>query len=1180
MFLSRLDIFGFKSFYQKVNLNFHQGITSIVGPNGCGKSNVIDSIRWVLGEQRASVLRNDKMEGVIFNGTKRLKPLGMAEVSLTVENVKGTLKTDFSEVTITRRLYRSGESEYLLNKTICRLKDIIELFMDSGMGFNAYSIIELKMIELILNDKTNERRKMFEEAAGVTKYKQRRTAALKKLEAVRQDLTRVTDIVSEVEKVVRSLERQAKKAEQYTQLTEELKMLEIDLLEREYNDIKKALEPLKRKIEESKLSKMVIDGKLSRDESGYEALRSELMEYENKVNTARQNLAENNNDIKKVEHNIILQKERLKSLRDSIVRYENENNTLAEEITSLKSLIERDDELILKIEKEINEVEERYKIIDADLNAQNEAYNRKSAEIKENTERKFLLINQISEIKNKQENIKSNVENLENRSVNYDDEVEISREEFNNCDESINKLSAEISGLLQNSEKLEQEYHRKENDKRDIQVEIDELQQKSFEIQSDIGKDISKMDFLKSLIEKNIGVSDSVQFLTRKANWLSRPVITIAEAVNSEAKYRIAVEAALGDFSNYILVETLEEANSGIEILKKSNHGKATFICMEMINKLPIENVSQSSSLKAVDIIKCENEYKHLFEFIFKNVFIFDDIKSASSFAKENRNTLAVTLEGEIFGGNGIIRGGSKRSDEGMLIGKKEQLRELLEKVEGMRKLLDENQEFLKIKNREFDSINLKELFNNVSRAKSALNDVEKKKLELEVKKGNLLGNLERLSEEKRKLDREKQSLSSELVGFSPNLKDNEFELLEVEEFLKILNGDFIELENRKNLKSKELNDINIELVSKKGEAQNLQNEVERALNTVENVEKKIERHNSDIKEFNANINSIEEDIIEEENRLSELLTNNSLLQKERDEAQNIYSRKREDVDAIEKVIKEERKIHEKSLNELSDMEIKFNELKLKAENLQLKAQDEFQLEIQSKLFENIDTFSYTEAKDRVKIIKEKINSVGPVNLLAFSEYQTEKERMDFLTHQRDDLLESEKTLLDTIEEINTTAKQKFDETFEQIRTNFISVFKTLFDEGDEADLRFREDLDPLEGEVEIIAKPKGKRPISIESLSGGEKTLTAISLLFAIYLVKPSPFCILDEVDAPLDDANIDRFVKILRRFSDKTQFIVVTHNKRTMEAADTMYGVTMEEEGVSKVVSVRFNEDFALKN
>jgi chromosome segregation protein len=1180
MYLSKLEVLGFKSFYNKTSLKFNSGITSIVGPNGCGKSNIVDSIRWVLGEQKPSALRSDKMENVIFAGTKKLKPLGLAEVSLTIKNDKNILPSEYSEVTITRRLYRSGESEYLLNKAVCRLRDIIDLFMDTGMGFNAYSVIELKMIELILNDKTNERRKLFEEAAGVTKYKSRRHAALRKLEAVQQDLTRVQDIISEVEKIVRSLERQAKKAEQYNKLYEQLKSLEIEMIEREYSEIKQSIEPIKKKIEEIKFSKSNVNTKLTLDESNLERFKKELIDIEQKVTIANENLSKNSSRIRNIEHETQLQNERLKALTESIVRYETEDNNYAIEIDLHENVKKSDQNRISEVQKILEEIDIKFEDKNKELKQIISSLNEKSNEIKEFNSKKIGVINEISSLKNKYSNLEFRIANVQQRDTDIETEIQFNLKEISKCDEQILLLEKELEVLKLAVKFAENEFHSKEIERENLKLEIENLQNHSFEIQSKIGKNISRIDLLKSLIEKNIGISESVQFLTRKTDWITKQVQTVAEVINTEPKYRVAIEAALGELAGYIIVDTYYEANAGIEVLKKTTHGKATFICLDKINALKIneDSVTDTSIIRATEIIKCDDQYKKLFKFLLRNIYVFEKIDEAIKFVDLHSNSCAITLEGEIFGGNGIVKGGSKRTDEGLLIGKKEQLKELVDEVDILKKELDENQLIIKDKNLAFNNINLKNYADKIVKAGNNQSDLEKKMSEFYIKKNNSKTAIDKIILEKNKLETDKSSFNQELLDSMPVIQKLEDELNLFENKIDQLNAEYANIDNERNKKNDEVNEIKIQLVSKNSEIQNLKNEVERVFNQIVTIQKTIERHRTEIIEFNKEIETLKERNLNHEAELTELFKKNVTYTYERDDILNVYSSKKDEVIISEKIIREDRKSHDDYFSELSDLEIKFNELKIRLENLRVKAKDDYQFEVQTKLFEDAGTYNFNEVKDQVRQIKEKIHFIGPVNSLAFEEYKSEKERLDFLLSQKSDLIESENTLMATIDEINTTATIKFTDTFDLIRTNFITVFETLFDEGDECDLRFKENIDPLEGEIEIIAKPKGKKPQSIDLLSGGEKTLTAISLLFAIYLVKPSPFCILDEVDAPLDDANIDRFVKILRRFSNNTQFVVVTHNKKTMEATDTMYGVTMEEMGVSKIVAVQFTEDMNL--
>lgn len=1177
MYLSKLELIGFKSFAQKVNLQFDNGITSIVGPNGCGKTNIVDAIRWVLGEQRSSTLRSDKMEDVIFNGTKNRKPLGMAEVSLTIENTKGILPTEYSEVTITRRVFRSGESDYLINGTPCRLKDIINLFMDTGMGADAYSVIELKMVETILSDRADDRRRLFEEAAGVTKYKYRRKQAYQKLESVQDDLMRVNDIVKEVEKTVTTLERQAKKAEQYNEYSERLKALEIDLLEREYATISKRLGPLEEKLSTTITEKNRIDEELSRKEALLEVLRGELKEVEQKLIEAQKDLNAQTEKIHRFEEKNLIAEERKKSLESNIARYEKETIDLQNQKVKLEAEKETFQAKIVEIQAALAKIEHDHAKKKLELEQFERTLEAKKAQVKEYNDEVIALINEIAEKKSELNRLKARIENIHGRIELAAEENLRAEEERKKSDEALAQLSAQDKEHRRNFAEAEMKLAEMERLKQSLEDEIKVLRDKEFELRSVIERKTARMQFLKNLVESHDEFSEGTKFLVahEEGKFLIRTTVT--DSIQTDAKFRVAVESALGEATGYIVVNNLDEACRGIEILKQTQKGKATFICLDRLPQINGESgVPLSDGIHgwAVDLIHFEEKYRPLFNFLLDRTVIVDNIDVAKKVLNNGSHLKCVTLDGEIITSSGVVKGGSSREEEGGTIGKKIQIEELQQEISDLQRHLDEVHHLLEQKNQEHTIIDLKVYADAVKTFEHEMMDVEVAMAQIEFEKKRATELIQRNNTEREKLRTEEHSLEESLNLLSPGIGRLENAKIDYEQQLTASTQELERLENQWNELSQTVNGLNMQVVNLRADLQRQQRELEFSNVTIREILSTLDRRAIDIASAEEEIERLSAEIEENNSILGELNQEFALLQAKQQEVQREQTDKQAKIHEIEVKIRDERQLHDKSINISHELELKISEMKSKLENLKQQALEQFEHELQLKTYPEDDQFSFGDAREEVRNLKAKIRYLGAVNFAAFDEYKKEKERFDFLTSQRNDLLEAEKTLLDTIEEINMTAQKKFLDTFEKIRENFISTFKSLFDEGDECDLRLEEGIDPLEAKIEIIAKPRGKRPQSIVLLSGGEKTLTAIALLFAIYLVKPSPFCILDEVDAPLDDSNIDRFTKILNKFCDNTQFIVVTHNKRTMEAANALYGVTMEEDGVSKIVSVRFNE------
>ncbi|HEY5616180.1 MAG TPA: chromosome segregation protein SMC [Bacteroidota bacterium] len=1180
MYLKKIEIFGFKSFAQKIDLNFDSGLTAIVGPNGCGKTNVVDAIRWALGEQKPTTLRSDKMEDVIFNGTKARKPLSMAEVSLTIENTKGILPTEFSEVTITRRVYRSGEGEYYLNKTLCRLKDIRDLFMDTGMGSDAYSVIELKMVETILSDRAEERRRLFEEAAGVTKYKFRRKETYRRLENVQRDLTRVSDIVREVQKAVNSLERQAQKAERYNRLASELQTLEKDLMTREYASIFTKMDPLKQQLDVAVTEKNRIDVELQQEETLLEVLRTEMSEIEERVAETQTILSDQLGAIHEAEQRVAAGKERTRSLTVNIERYEQEKIKLREDREAMERKQETLLEQLSRVREEAATAEEQYRQKKDALDEFSRALDQKKSALKSAQERVISLLHQLSDLRNRESQSKARIENLRGRMEYTAEENHAFAKEIEQNTELVATLSTEDKELRRKYAEAEVRVHQMDAMKNSLQSELDALRNREFELRSAIERNRSKVDFLKGLIESFEGVSEGARYLITNNEWNPSIQTTVGEALTADSRYRVAIESGLGEAAGFVLVENTNQAYAAIELLKKSAKGKATFLCLDRVPQLTTHRPMFSGDGVvgwATDLIRCDARFRNLFIFLLDGTLVVESAERAFQIIQQHPGLRCITLDGEIMTSSGVLRGGSVRQDEGGHIGRKSQLEEIAEAVrvlEEERALLHEE---LTAKSLEHGKIDIRKLGDEARAIEQQMTSVEVRIAQLEFEKKRASENILRNQSERERLEQEIQSLKNELGEILPALESTDRQKTEAEQQVGVISHELEGMEATWNEYSRVANEANVAVLSLKSEERSIQQEIEHVTQTIKTLSERFDQRTADIASAKEEIDRLAEDMKETDEMLIAARSELDVLKEKKFSADKELTEKRSQVHTIELKLKDERQKHEGSLKSAHDLEFKLQELTMKADGIKQRAREEFEVELELQKFLDNEQYDFVVAREEVRGLKEKIRHLGPVNFAAFEEYKSEKERLDFVNAQRGDLEESEKMLLATIDEINTTAQKQFFETFEKIRENFITTFKGLFDEGDECDLRLEDGVDPLEARIEIVAKPRGKRPTSIDLLSGGEKTLTAIALLFAIYLVKPSPFCILDEVDAPLDDTNIDRFTRILKKFSDNTQFIVVTHNKRTMEATNALYGVTMEEEGVSKLVSVRFNEALA---
>jgi chromosome segregation protein len=1179
MYLSKLEIIGFKSFAQKVSLSFDSGISAIVGPNGCGKTNIVDAIRWVLGEQRYSALRSEKMEDVIFNGTKNRKPLGMAEASLVIENNKGILPSEYTQVTIGRRVYRSGESEYLLNKVPCRLKDILDLFMDTGMGADAYSVIELKMIETILSDKTDERRRLFEEAAGVTKYKHRRKAAYRKLEAVQSDLVRVNDIVAEVQKAVSSLERQARKAEQYNAIKARLQALEIDLMEREYAQLVGRIQPLEEKLAAMTSDRDRIDVDLSQEEARFEQLRASMMEVEKRLAEAQRDVSLQMEKINKIEQHDLVAAERIKALQDNIRRYQHEREELRSEQQRLEQLVTSLEQDIAAIKSRQTEVESELERRKAEVATVTERLEAKKAELSELNQRTIALVQAIAEEQTEQDKLKGRVENLHGRAAHAAEENAAYEEELVRLAREIDEHAAEDKQLRRSFTEAEMRFYEAEKEKKNLEEKLEALRRDERDVESEIQRRTARVDFLKSLIESREGFSESVRFLATSGRWKPPAQhLTVADAVHADERYAAAIESALGEYTSLIIVDSPAEAEQAIGLLKEEQKGKAAFVCLD---RLPRVNAQYALPQEpgiigwAVDLARFDARYEPLFRYLLDRVLVVESTAAAKRIAERYTGLRCVTVDGESLTSVGVTRGGSKRLDEGGTIGKQKQIETLQQEIGAFTEKLASIRRLSETLTAELEAIQLKALADEVKTIEKEMNAVEMRMAQLEFERKRAHDIIAENKEEIGALNDEAEKLQQTLEASAPILE----KLREDKSFVEHLVGRAVEERERLDAEYEEraraVTELEIQAVQIKGDLQNAENELQRSREALAGVIASLDKRETDIEAAKQDILATQAAVEQNAVQLATLRQELAMLEQRKQEVEQENVRLREEMHRIQLHIKDERRTHDDTLKAVHELELKIADLKAKVEHLKDRAFTEFEVQLELKTYPPEEFVDFAALRDEIQALREKIKSLGNINFAAFEEYTQEKERYEFLSAQRNDLLEAEKTLLATIEEINQTAQKKFLDTFEKIRQNFIETFKSLFDPGDECDLRLEEGVDPLEANIDIIAKPRGKRPTSIHLLSGGEKTLTATALLFAIYLVKPSPFCILDEVDAPLDDANIERFTRILRKFSDNTQFIVVTHNKKTMEAANALYGVTMEEEGVSKIVTVRFNQE-----
>jgi len=1169
MRLKTLTIKGFKSFATETVLNFNDDIIGVVGPNGSGKSNVVDAIRWVLGEQKSRELRLQAMTDVIFNGTKKRKQGASATVTLTFENDKGILPTEYQNVAISRVLYRSGESEYKLNGVTCRLKDIHSLLLDTGIGSNSYAIIALGMVDDILADKENARRKMFEQAAGISKYKKRKKETLNKLKGTTADLDRVEDLLFEIEGNLKSLEKQARRAQRYLDLKAKYKDLSIQYASISIKSLKEEYKDVEARLKKEQEKHAVLDADLATKEAQLQKEKSQNLEKEEHVSKRQRQLGELNSNVrnKESERDLMAQKKtfktqnieslerELKKTVDSIENYKSElanaTQRIAEESgksVTLKTKVE-------KLQSEYDVVKEKYAAAKGD----NDVISRRRDELsKEMFEAEKAIALSSNNIRNISEELSRMSAELDKRKSAYKD----IKTDLSDLEKDI-KIKADQLNILR-----KQEEKRKQDLAKYVE-QRDELLAEEAALNRKLDSQQNEYDLLKSMVDNYEGFPESIKFLS--TNWRS-DIPVLSDLLEVSEQYKAVIEQYLEPYLTHYVVADAQMAKEAIKLLTTSQKGKANFILLDHVP--PGENVIKPIiDLEAArEHVNVDDKYEDLLDQLLKEVYIYTG--DLDEFMPDEKATY-LSESGTFLGGNMVITGGSVGLFEGKKIGRRKNLEKLTKSIESAQKKKEKFVEKLK---------KVREL---ISTARTQNTDQEIAKLSREI--STLEQNRVRLSLQSESYKAFKKETQEKGEIAKSNIKKYESVIKEEEAKLKRVKHELDNLESNIESTSSELEALSIKL-SKSGDAFNTENiEMIRHQNLVEGLQRDLdyklgrqkdqEKHLSQTEirkrdEVKA-VNDLTEDITKLEKGLVEDYEKRDKYKSQLNEAEQKYFGARNAISAIEDDIKNLTRLQNQIRLLVQQLKDQFTDVKFKMTAVSERLKIEFGISLNdliNKEVEGEEDINEAELEEKVEKLKNRLSNYGDINPMAVETYNEMKDRYETISTQRADILEAKESLLTTIKEIENTATELFMKAFDDIRTNFIEVFRSLFSEEDNCDLILVNPEDPLGSAIEIIAKPKGKRPKSLSQLSGGEKTLTATALLFALYLLKPAPFCIFDEVDAPLDDANIEKFNRIISKFSEKSQFIIVTHNKATMAAVDVLYGVYMQETGVSAVTPVDF--------
>ncbi len=1167
MRLKSLEIKGFKSFADKTIVSFDEGITGIIGPNGCGKSNIIDSIRWVIGEQKISALRSENLDSLVFNGSKTRSASSMAEVSLTFENTKNLLPTEFNNVTVTRRFYKNGESEYRLNDVACRLKDIHNLFMDTGVSTDSYAIIELGMVDDIIKDKDNSRRRMLEQAAGITIYKTRKKEAKNKLDATEQDLARIEDLIFEINNQLKTLENQAKKAEKYFEIKKDYKDTAIELAKAALEGFNISYKELNEQQDSETDKKFELEAAIALEEAALEQERVGFIEKEKNLQTMQhafndllQNLRSKENDKNLAAQRLDYLNDKEKSLQEFLERAEGQLKTIGDSIEYTKLQVVDEEKIFqdFKARVEQSQLELTNKRTDFD----------DQRSVLDNLRQQYQQIqrNQFDAEK-KVAVADTSIQNIQRSQLQLEEEQ---GQRVIQIETITAQLAEKEAALASNKAHLAELHLQHDHAKAGIfetQEQLEKLRSQLADETRILDAKKNEYDLLKSLVDSMEGYPESVKFLHKNTGWNhSAPILSDILYVKEE--YRTAVENVLEPYLNYYVVNNLQEGLQAIQLLDENKKGKANFFLLDQL-KGTSAVAAPANTIAALSVLEVDSKYAALASQLLGNVFIAENEQALQT----EFDGILLEKTGKYVKGKYTLTGGSVGIFEGKKIGRAKNLEKLLADIQSQEKIVNELKEKIQVKHNavlEFNEL-LKE---NEIRAieqlvNTLINEVFANKNRLENLQLAQTSAATKLKEFEEKLQFEHTAIADTRISFEAlNIS-----LQETQTKLEAIELAYQAAEQAYHLASGEFNEMNLQLTKQQSKIEALQQEVLFKENQLNDLHAQIQTNSVQLTEASAAIIESRDQLTSLQEGLVESIRIKEDEELKLNEADQTYYKLRNDLQEKESALRhlvKSKELVDQLINEIKD---KLNNLKLQLAGTKERLNVEFKVEIEDILDEGrLTDTSLDELQANTDRMKKRLENMGEVNPTAIEAYTEMKKRYDFILEQKNDLVTAKDSLMLTIQEVEATANQAFLATYNTARENFQKVFKALFTEEDSCDLILVDPDNLAETAVEIVARPKGKKPSSISQLSGGERTLTATAMLFAIYLIKPAPFCILDEVDAPLDDANVGKFTQMIKKFSDNSQFIIVTHNKQTMSAVDVIYGVTMQEPGVSKLVPVDF--------
>ena len=1182
MYLKNIEVQGFKSFAQKINFEFHNGITGIVGPNGSGKSNVGDAVRWVLGEQSAKQLRGGNMQDVIFSGTETRKPLSFASVAITLDNSDHKLPVDFQEVTVTRRLYRSGESEYLINGSACRLKDIHEMFYDTGIGKEGYSIIGQGQIDKILSGKPEERRELFDEAAGIVKFKRRKNTTIKKLEEEQQNLVRVTDILSELTRQLTPLEKQAETAKIYLGKREALKELDVNLFLAENEHTEGLLKELEEKTKTAERQLQETGGAYEKTKEEYDRLEKELESLEEKMECLREETQGKALQKQQLEGQINVLNEQLSAGEQNREHYKSRLLSIAEELSKKEEAKKEQQEEGELLKEKTSEMKKKMKKQEEALSNVQENIRECSAAVEDGKNEIIEILNTRATTKGKAQRFDTMMEQIGIRKAELSQKILKLKSEEEEQSGAMKRAAAKYEAITALIEEMNEECNRLNEEVFSIQEQLKNQNGQMEAGQAAYHREASRLDSLKNMAERYDGYGNSIRRVMEQKERVPGIEGVVADLIQVNKDYEIAIETALGGSIQNIVTDNEQTAKQMIEFLKKNRFGRATFLPLSSVNARG--EFSQKEALKeegviglASELVNAAPRYQGVIRYLLGRVLVVDHIDHAIAIGRKYRHTLRmVTIEGESLSPGGSMTGGAFRNNSNLL-GRKREIEELEKKVRSLKTELEEMQKSIDESRSKRNVIRdtiadfkekLRLQYIEQNTAKMSMNQLEEKNEQ--IQRGYL-----QVQRDQMDMQRQVREVQEDHSRIKKELEESQKDEKELETFIETRQQELDEWKNEESEVLKELENIRLEVSSMgqktqftmenlsrlSSEISSFTEEKEKIRENLKLVKEEMEKKRKDISNLKSTIANFDEEEKASKGSLKVLIEE----KEERNKSHKAFFEKR---DALS--------------SQMSLLDKECFRLKSQAEKIEenREAQISYMWEEYEITPNNALQYKKEELTDRQEMqkeigkIKEEIRCLGTVNVNAIEDYKELLERHTFLSNQYEDLQQAEKTLEQIIEELDEGMRRQFSEKFREIQREFDKAFKELFG-GGKGTLELSEDEDILEAGIRIISQPPGKKLQNMMQLSGGEKALTAIALLFAIQNLKPSPFCLLDEIEAALDDSNVGRFAGYLQKLTKNTQFIIITHRRGTMNAADRLYGITMQEKGVSTLVSVDLVEN-----